>query len=60
MIARANLFRDEMAAHPDWQHTLVVSHWGFILSLTGKSLENGTWLRYDPRDPAPAEIIWRP
>lgn len=60
VIARANTFRGEMAAQPDWQHTLVVSHWGFILSLTGKSLENGTWLRYDPREPAPAEIVWRP
>ena len=60
VIARANQFRSEMAAHPDWQHTLVVSHWGFILALTGKSMENGAWLRYDPRAPAPAEIVWRP
>ncbi len=60
VITRANAFRSDMAAHPDWQHTLVVSHWGFILALTGKSLENGTWLRYDPRSAAPAEIVWRP
>ena len=31
-IGRAALFRAEMAALPDWSDTLVVSHWGFILS----------------------------
>lgn len=46
--ARAALFRAEMAALPEWADTLVVSHWGFILSLTGKSLGNGEWLRCDP------------
>ena len=25
---------------PDWSDTLVVSHWGFILSMTGKSVTN--------------------
>lgn len=59
IIARANLFRAEMAAMPDWRHTLVVSHWGFILSMTGTSAMNGTWLRCDPTLPPPAEIIWR-
>lgn len=56
---RANLFRAEMAALPDWADTLVVSHWGFILSMTGTSAANGTWLRCDPTTPPPAEIIWR-
>ena len=32
VIGRAALFRAEMAALPDWADTLVVSHWGFILS----------------------------
>ena len=32
VIGRAALFRAEMAALPDWSDTLVVSHWGFILS----------------------------
>ncbi len=59
VIARAGRFRAEMAALPDWQHTLVVSHWGFILSMTGKSVENGQWLRCNPTEPAPAEVIWR-
>ena len=60
VVRRAALFRAEMAALPDWQHVLVVSHWGFILSLCGKSVPNGDWLRYDPTSPAPATITWRP
>ncbi len=59
VIRRAAEFRAEMAAHAEWANTLVVSHWGFILSMTGRSLENGQWLRCDPTEPAPAEIIWR-
>jgi glucosyl-3-phosphoglycerate phosphatase len=56
--ARAALFRVEMAALPDWRHTLVVSHWGFILALTGTHLGNGEWLRcLDPADRDPAEPI---
>ena len=57
--ARAALFRAEMAALADWQDTLVVCHWGFILAMTGERLQNGEWRRCDPRTPAPAEIVWR-
>lgn len=57
--ARAERFRREMAASDDWRRTLVVSHWGFILSLTGRSVGNGEWLRLEPDQPPPAEIIWR-
>lgn len=60
VVARAALFRAEMAALPDWADTLVVSHWGFILSMTGRSLANGEWLRCDPTSPPPEEIVWRP
>jgi broad specificity phosphatase PhoE len=60
VIGRAALFRAEMAALPDWSDTLVISHWGFILALTGVSVGNGEVLRYDPTRPAPAEIVWRP
>lgn len=59
VIGRAALFRAEMAALPKWSDTLVVSHWGFILCLTGESVMNGTWRRCDPTDPAPQQIIWR-
>ena len=46
--ARAALFRAEMRQAEDWAYTLVVSHWAFILALTGRSLENGQWIRFDP------------
>jgi broad specificity phosphatase PhoE len=59
IVGRANLFRGEMAAIPDWEATLVVSHWGFILSMTGTSAMNGTWLSCDPTTPPPEEIVWR-
>lgn len=56
---RAALFRAEMAALDDWAHTLVVSHWGFIMALTGRSVANGEVLRVDPTAPGPAEVSWR-
>jgi broad specificity phosphatase PhoE len=59
VIARAALFRAEMAALPDWSSTLVISHWGFLLALSGTSVMNGQTLRYDPTTPAPAEIVWK-
>lgn len=59
IVDRAALFRGEIGALDDWQDTLVVSHWGFILAMTGKSMPNGGWMRCDPRAPAPADIEWR-
>jgi broad specificity phosphatase PhoE len=59
VIARAALFRAEIAALPDWSDTLVVSHWGFILCMTGNSVMNGQWQRCDPTLPAPEQIVWR-
>jgi glucosyl-3-phosphoglycerate phosphatase len=58
IAARAAVFRAEMAALPDWSDTLVVSHWGFILSLTGQSVANGDWLRCDPTAPGPERVDW--
>ena len=46
--ARAAAFRAEMLQTPQWATTLVVSHWAFLLALTGQSLENGEWARFDP------------
>lgn len=57
--ARAALFRAEMAALPGWQDTVVVSHWGFILAMTGQRIMNGEWLYCDPTAPAPERIVWR-
>ena len=42
--ARAARFRAEMESAGDWEHTLVVSHWAFLLTFTGSSLENGQWI----------------
>jgi broad specificity phosphatase PhoE len=59
-VARANAFRELMASRADQDTTLLVSHWAFILALTGVSVGNGEFLGYDPRDPAPDRIVWRP
>jgi broad specificity phosphatase PhoE len=53
VVARATLFSAEMTATDDWRDTLVVSHWAFILTLTGESLENGAWTRFDPANGHP-------
>ena len=59
VIDRAALFRAEMAALEDWAHTLVVSHWGFILAFTGQSVMNGVMIEADPTAGAPAEVVWQ-
>jgi broad specificity phosphatase PhoE len=59
IVNRAKRFRNDLAARHDWNTTLVVSHWGFILSLTGQSVANGQWLRCDPTEPAPERLVWR-
>jgi len=59
IIMRGALFRAEMAALHEWADTLVVSHWGFILTMTGTSVTNGQWLRCDPTQPPPEELVWR-
>ena len=59
VTARATAFRTEMAREPDWPETLVVSHWGFILCMTGQNIANGQILRHDPNGPMPEQTIWR-
>jgi broad specificity phosphatase PhoE len=59
-ITRATEFRATMRERADQETTLVVSHWAFILALTGVSVMNGGILHYDPHEEAPAEIVWRP
>lgn len=56
--ARAALFRAEMAMLDGWQNTLVVCHWGFIMSLTGLSVQNAHWMRYDPTAAPPERVGW--
>ena len=48
LLARCRSFRLKAAERDDWPHTLVVSPWGFIRGLTGRSVENATLLRHDP------------
>ena len=45
---RCARFRLAMAGRADWPSTLVVTHWGFIRGLTGRSVENGTLVDFDP------------
>jgi broad specificity phosphatase PhoE len=59
VIDRAARFRAAIAALEDGAHTLVISHWGFILGLTGQRVANGQWLRCDPTGPAPEGLSWR-
>jgi broad specificity phosphatase PhoE len=58
--ARAHAFRALMAAREDGPTTLLVSHWAFILALTGSSLTNGEIMEYDPRSTAPEPVVWIP
>jgi broad specificity phosphatase PhoE len=45
---RARSFQLRAAAWTDWREVAVVSHWGFLLRLTGKSLQNAEHLPFDP------------
>lgn len=56
--SRADKFRALMARRDDAKTTLLVSHWAFILALTGKSLSNGDILEYDPMSKKPKHINW--
>jgi broad specificity phosphatase PhoE len=58
--ARANAFRTLIAARSDRATTLLISHWAFILALSGRSVGNGEVLEYDPTQIAPERIVWSP
>ncbi|OUJ00756.1 histidine phosphatase family protein [Acetobacter sp. DsW_54] len=45
---RAQQFREQMRKDAPHEHTLVVSHWWFLLELSNQSLENGDWLHLSP------------
>jgi glucosyl-3-phosphoglycerate phosphatase len=57
-VQRADDFRAAMAEHPDRSTTLLVSHWAFILALTGRSVRNGEVVEYDPTGSPPQSIDW--
>ncbi len=60
IVARAGAFRAAMAARAESRSTLLVSHWGFILALTGISAGNGEVLDYDLGTAPPERIVWKP
>jgi broad specificity phosphatase PhoE len=45
---RALSFRQRAAAWTDWREVAVVSHWGFLLRLTGRSFTNAEHSPFDP------------
>lgn len=49
--ARCRRFREAVAALEDWPEVLVITHWGVIRRLTGRSIGNGEWVRFDPHVP---------
>jgi glucosyl-3-phosphoglycerate phosphatase len=49
-MARAAVFRAEMQATEFWRQTLVVSHWAFLLTFSGRNLPNGDWVRIETLD----------
>jgi broad specificity phosphatase PhoE len=56
VLKRARAFRDRAAAWQDWHEVAVVSHWGFLLRLTGKSLANAEQLPFDPTGSQKTEV----
>lgn len=46
--ARGRAFHNRMREDSDWESTAVVTHWGFIRTLTGHRVGNCTILRFDP------------
>jgi broad specificity phosphatase PhoE len=59
VTGRAAAFRRQMTAEANWPETVVVSHWGFILCMTGQNINNGETIRCDPTGPIPEQFIWR-
>jgi broad specificity phosphatase PhoE len=48
LMERCTRFRLAWAHREDWTGVLVVTHWGFIRGLTGRSVENGSLTAFDP------------
>ncbi|MFQ5783662.1 MAG: histidine phosphatase family protein [Alphaproteobacteria bacterium] len=48
VAARCVRFRRLAGTWRDWRDVLVISHWGFILALTGRTAHNGELLPFDP------------
>jgi broad specificity phosphatase PhoE len=48
---RCSDFRVKAARLEDWRHVGVVSHWGFIRTLTGRDVKNAEVVQFDPTLP---------
>lgn len=48
VVERGGRFRAAMAQAVDWPNVGVVTHWGFIRALTGRSVLNGEIVRLEP------------
>lgn len=57
--ARAHGFRHKARVIDDWPEVLVVTHWGFIRSLTGHDMRNCGIVRLDPHaeHPGGGEVV---
>jgi len=54
---RCQHFHRRAATLPDWRHVAVVSHWGFILQLTGHSAANAEIVPFDPTRERKVRIV---
>ncbi len=45
---RGREFRSRMQEGGDWRGTAIITHWGFIRTLTGHKVGNCTVIRFDP------------
>lgn len=56
---RCSTFRTRMAALPDWRHVAIITHWGFVRSMTGKRIGNAGLVACDPTEPhPPLDTTW--
>lgn len=53
LYARGLAFRTRIHENGGWHTTAVISHWGFIRTLTGHRVGNCTVLSFDPSAPHP-------
>jgi broad specificity phosphatase PhoE len=54
---RCQEFHRRAAALEDWRHVAVVSHWGFIIQLTGHSARNAELVPFDPTAERKARVM---
>lgn len=48
LISRCEAFRRSVSSDPAWRHVGVITHWGVIRALTGRTVGNGELVPFDP------------